>query len=376
MKRLAGLSALALIISSTSGCGWVWGKDGYFRDRGNDYLQARETAPMQLPVGVKAKPLDPLLPIPQNVAAVHLTEDIADFEVPRPPIMKDTMLATDFSLQKSGDSRWIVAQRPPAEVWPVARQFFADNGFNVVDEHPQTGEFSTAWQSIELLSSTLARRLSSRVAFTEEGGETRVRVRVEPGVEKNTSEVFVVSVERPAGSTAEKPWPDGAGNVDLEAALLDEMLANLSSSAEQGGSVSLLAGQEFDTPSQISMIVDGNGNPILSLGGDLDRSWSSVGRSLDLAQIHIDDLNRSLGVYYINLNPNAAAAEDPGFFAWMPFVGDTVDPAEIEDSAERYQLRLTKVGDSVQVSVEKDANTVAPADVARSILSRIQENLG
>ena len=29
MKRLAGLSALALIISSTSGCGWLWGEDGY-----------------------------------------------------------------------------------------------------------------------------------------------------------------------------------------------------------------------------------------------------------------------------------------------------------------------------------------------------------
>ncbi|MEQ4505644.1 hypothetical protein, partial [Pseudomonas sp.] len=36
MKRLAGLSALALIISSTSGCGWLWGEDGYFRDRGSD----------------------------------------------------------------------------------------------------------------------------------------------------------------------------------------------------------------------------------------------------------------------------------------------------------------------------------------------------
>ena len=34
MKRLAGLSTLALIISSTSGCGWLWGEDGYFRDRG------------------------------------------------------------------------------------------------------------------------------------------------------------------------------------------------------------------------------------------------------------------------------------------------------------------------------------------------------
>ena len=42
MKRLAGFSALALIVSSTSGCGWLWGENGYFRDRGSDYLEARQ----------------------------------------------------------------------------------------------------------------------------------------------------------------------------------------------------------------------------------------------------------------------------------------------------------------------------------------------
>ncbi|EPM0310349.1 outer membrane protein assembly factor BamC, partial [Pseudomonas aeruginosa] len=43
MKRLAGLTALALVIGNTSGCGWLWGPEGYFRDRGDDYLGARET---------------------------------------------------------------------------------------------------------------------------------------------------------------------------------------------------------------------------------------------------------------------------------------------------------------------------------------------
>mgnify|MGYP006929045098 FL=1 len=39
-------------------------------------------------------------------------------------------------------------------------------------------------------------------------------------------------------------------------------------------------------------------------------------------------------------------------------------------------MRLSKVGDSVQVTVEKNINTVAPADVARRVLSVIQDNLG
>ncbi len=39
-------------------------------------------------------------------------------------------------------------------------------------------------------------------------------------------------------------------------------------------------------------------------------------------------------------------------------------------------MRLSKVGENVQVTVEKNINTVAPADVARKVLSVIQDNLG
>lgn len=173
MKRLAGLTALALVIGNTSGCGWLWGPEGYFRDRGDDYLGARETPPMQLPEGVHSKPLDPLLPIPLNVATTHEKE--GEYEVPRPQPLANAGDISDYSLQRSGDSRWVVAQRPPAEVWPVARQFFEENGFRIADERPQTGEFSSDWQSLSQLSAPLARRLSSRVSGVEPDGQARVR---------------------------------------------------------------------------------------------------------------------------------------------------------------------------------------------------------
>jgi outer membrane protein assembly factor BamC len=372
MKRLAGLSTLALIIVGTSGCGWLYGENGYFRDRGSDYLEARQTAPMQLPANVNAKRIDPLLPVPQQVASSTAS---GEFDVPRPQPLGVSADAREFSLQRSGDSRWLIAQRVPAEVWPLARQFFADNGFQIVDERPQTGEFSTAWQRFDALSSSMARRLSSRVSGVNPDGETRVRVRIEPGVTRNTSEIFVVSAERPAGSSADVAFTSRSSNPGLDAALLDEMLVSLARSAERGGSVSLLAARDFDAPSRVSLAEDGNGNPILSLGADFDRAWSGVGRSLELADVRIDDINRSLGVYYVNLAERAQKPEDkPGFFGKV--FGSTPSKEQIDARAERYQVRLTPVGDSVQVSVEKDLNTVAPADVARRVLTLIQDNLG
>ncbi|MEG0632147.1 MAG: outer membrane protein assembly factor BamC [Pseudomonas sp.] len=371
MKRLAGLSALALIISSTSGCGWLWGEEGYFRDRGSDYLEATQTAPMQLPPDASnIKRLDPLLPIPRNVADDNVK---GEYEVPRPQPLSASADISDFSLQKSGAARWVLAQRAPAEVWPVARQFFEDNGFRIAEERPQTGEFNTTWQRFDELSTSMAKRLGSAASSSD--SEIRARVRIEPGVQRNTSEVYVVTVERPAGSTAEQDFPARSQNTGVDALLVDEMLASMTRSAEKGGSVSLLAARDFDAPSRVTLSEDGSGNPVLNLGADLDRAWSSVGRALEQGEWRVEDINRSLGLYYINLAEKAEAKDqEPGFFGKL--FGSAPSKEEREARAERYQVRLSKVGDNVQVTVEKNINTVAPADVARRVLSVIQDNLG
>jgi len=370
MKRMAGLCALSVIITSTSGCGWLWGDDGYFRDRGNDYLEASQTAPMQLPPDVRTdKRLDPLLPIPRNVA-----DDVAtrDFEVPRPLPLQVAAESSDFSLQRNGASRWILAQRAPAEVWPIAHQFFEDNGFRIAEDRPQTGEFTTGWQRFDELAASMAQRLSGGTTAGE--SETRVRVRIEPGVQRNSSEIYVVSVERPAGSTAEPDFPARSVNTGVDSILVDQMLAGMTRDAEKGGSISMLAARDFDAPSRVAMTQDGSGNPVLTVSADLDRAWSSVGRALERGQWRVEDINRSLGLYYINLAEKAEPASKPGFFSRL--WGNAPSKEEIEARAERYQVRLSQVGDGVQVTVEKNINTVAPADVARRVLSVIQDNLG
>ncbi|WP_455924261.1 outer membrane protein assembly factor BamC [Pseudomonas putida] len=372
MKRLAGLSALALVISSTSGCSWLWGENGYFRDRGSDYLEARQTAPMKTPEGVSLdKRLDPLLPIPRNVADEAQTS--GEYQVPRPLPLQASQEATDYTLQKSGDARWILSEHPPAETWPVAHQFFEDNGFRIADERPQTGEFTTAWQRYDGLSASMAKRLQGAAASGD--AETRVRVRIEPGVQRNTSEVYLTTVSRPAGSTDNVDFPKNPSNSGTDLALVDEMLASMTRSAQKGGSVSLLAARDFDAPSRVALSEDGSGNPVLNVGSDLDRAWSSVGRALDHGQWKVEDINRSLGLYYINLAEKPVKKDEkPGFFSSL--FGSEPSKEEIEARAERYQVRLSKVGENVQVTVEKNINTVAPADVARRVLSVIQDNLG
>ena len=57
---------------------------------------------------------------------------------------------------------------------------------------------------------------------------------------------------------------------------------------------------------------------VLTLGEDLDRAWASVGRALEQGPWRVEDINRSLGLYYINLAEKADRPENkPGFFSRM-----------------------------------------------------------
>lgn len=379
MKRQVRFGVLALVVGSTSGCAswfsWLWGEEGYFRDRSGDYLEAQSVPAMRVPEGMETRPLESLLPVPEEVATPRNTDK---YYVPRPQKLNALAQSEDFSISVSGEERWLVALRNPTRLWLATRQFLQENGFRLAQEAPQSGQLSSAWQSgAELHPQSVA-------AAVPEGQKVRVRVRIESGMRRNTSEVFILSDERDAqlGNDARLDWPLRSANPQLDAALLEALRVSLKDNAALGDSVSLVTNREFDAPSRVTFIEDANGSPLLQLETDFNRAWSRVGRAIEDADIRVEDINRSLGVYYVNLAERAASSQgEPGFLDTLSgmldsFIGSNSDEeAEREARAERYQIRLSDISNEVQVSLEKDANTLAPPDVARQVLKRIQDNL-
>ncbi len=373
MKRILGMTTLGLAVATASGCSWLWGEHGYFRDRSNDYLEARETPPMQIPPDLHTKPLDPLLPIPNNVPD---TQNRAyGYQVPPPPALSVQGSGNEqYSVQRSGNARWLAAQKVPASVWPTARQYLTENGFRIAEERPQTGEIITAWQSPTELSTPLARSLSTNGRL-KPGNEVRARMRIEPGVASGSSEIFVQTQTRSQGSTSDPAWSSSQDSSALDDALLNQVLAGLDRSAEGGSSVSLLATGAYDTPERVTYELDGSGVPMLVLDSDLNRAWSSVGRAIEGADIRVDDMDRSLGVYYVNLAEGAQKPEErkPGFFGRLFGKGETKE--EEDARARRFQVRLTQVGNAVQVTLDKTINTAAPNDIAEGVLKKLQTSM-
>lgn len=361
MKRLTGLTLLAALTTSLSGCGWIWGGDGYFRDRGSDYIEARTVPPLQLPSDVEAKPLDPLLPVPSYVADRQASQGT---DVPRPNPVASTELSSDFAVQRSGDLSWLVAQRIPSQLWGVTQAFFEDQGFAIENERPHLGEFSTQWVRADQLSPALRDLLS-----LQGSEQLRYRVRIEPGVQRNTSEVFVDTAQRQHAEDA--PWSSAQRTSEQAVAALNELESFLNLPGTQGESHSLLASRAYDAPKRIAFVEVGDGIQALRLDSSFDLAWSGVGRALASANVYVDDIDRSQGVFFIDLAQKGQQKE-PGFFKRL---FSTKSSSAARRSKELYRVKLTAVAQQVFVSVEKEAGTMAESSVARKVLDAIQPHL-
>lgn len=368
MKPVLGALTVALLSSGLTGCGYIVGDSGYFRDRGGDYQLAQVEPRMTVPEGVDAKPLGDLLPVPGQARP----GSGGKFEVPRPRALAASGDGSEFSVQQDGNARWLLAQRPPAEVFAGVRQFLSEYEVPVEREALGLGEIETGWMVFDQQSgNALTRRLMPAVAGSRrpEGQEHRFRLRIEPGVQGANSEIHALQMSRSLGSTQDS-WPSRSENLNLEHALLAE-LENYLGQAGTGDGASLMASRPAQGAQSASLGQDGAGNPVLSLSVDFNRAWAAVGSALQRAEIEVVDLNRSAGVYYVDMDGVAADAEERGFLGRV-FGRDRPAPATEE---QRVQVRLTQLGGEVQVTAERSIATAADASVARDLLTRIRDNL-
>ena len=85
-------------------------------------------------------------------------------------------------IQRDGDLRWIVINQPPERVWPVLKDFWASQGFNLAIDSPQTGIMETEWaERREKVETTGLRGILSRTLGSSysTGERDRYRTRLE-----------------------------------------------------------------------------------------------------------------------------------------------------------------------------------------------------
>ncbi len=356
--------ALALLVG---GCGWFSDDRGFFVNRSDDYIDAREAPRLVIPDDLGETLEDPF-PIP----AVPAQEN-ARFFPGRAPL-PDAIYANDnrdaIRIQRLGERIWLVVPEAPTTVWPKIKQFLAENGVGVTSEQPGRGRITTEWLSVgEESYRDVVRNLLKEVK-PDSGERDRLLLQVEQGLRELTSEVHLRH-QSDAAVGSEVDVPAGldqltSGLVEVEQRLLNELGTYIAARvAEQ--TVSMVA-QEIAGQVKSELSRDEAGQPILRLYLDEERAWATLSQAIDNAGIEIIETDRQARVQYVRIPDEVLLGEEkPGFFRrlFSSRGGGNVPEVVLRLSQEEGGHYALSVSDRIGQSV--------PVEFAQQVLVLVRE---
>lgn len=385
---LQAIKSLTMVIGAVAlaGCANPFGQEGYLRDRAGDYTEAQSSKPIKLPENVQSRELGDILVIPEVSNSSQVLS--RDFEVPRPSQRLMMKEGDHYSLERNGGQEWLSVDREPSEVWPGVLGYIDELGIGITTKNSVKGPggkwiVETQWNDFakDKDHGLMYRTLGKLFGVDDlDPMEDRFRFEVRSGLKEGTTEVHVYHQGRPLSkkgkdSVASLKWDNlGERSKRLDNGVLAELLVFLARN-EAKSSVSLQA-QSLDVGSLAEMGRDGNGNPVLTIRGlSYARVWDATSDSLDKAGLKVVDRNRSAGLFYLADGvPQLQKPEKKKSF-WSGWFSDDEEANKASDEAKTLTVRVSNYSEVVQLSVEKDVNTSAPADVSSRLLKVIQDNL-
>ena len=331
-----GLILAPLVLSS---CSSLFGNEGYFRDRGDDYLKADSLPEMQLPDQVPDQKVDQLYAIPAMSATD--TELAEEFEVPRPQPLSENAFTDRVKIQRLSGKQWILVSAPPAQVWPQVRAFLSRYNLEVAYTNAATGIIETGWLKFK----------------GDEEGKDRYRLRIEQGVQPDSAEIHVLhmSARADAPDTQVFDWPVDSHDNEREQWMRDELAGTLATDKSGSQAASLMA-QTIGLSDKVKLDTSGS-EPVLRMNLALNRAWATIGHAVGQEGFRIWDKDSAAGVYYVYYDPELVEdAKPPGFWARLFGAGGVKEP-------ETSPYGLSEILDHLHLSSEdRDLGLFKPFD--------------
>ncbi|WP_459615021.1 outer membrane protein assembly factor BamC [Bordetella sp. 2513F-2] len=354
-KRHAGLSAV-IALTLLSGCSQV--NDFLGNEDSIDYKSTRRGEPLSIPPDLTQAASDPRYRAPASGTTTY-----SEFQQQGQAQQAAAATARgsnvlpqrdDMRVERDGDLRWLVVERPPEEVFPKIVDFWTDTGFTVAVNTPQAGLIETAWAEnrAKIPESWLRQLLGTVIDQAWDSGEReKFRTRVERV--GNHTEVYISHqqmIEKRYGEDeGQVEWQHGREDPGLNAAMLARLMVYLGTDTDRARQLVAQAEANPQSPvAQQSVRAEG---AMLVIDESFDRAWRRVGVALDSGGFAVDDRDRSAGDYYVRYvdTDTGAKRDQPGFFGRL--FGSK--PA----SAPQYRVHVAESAGQSQVTV-LDANGV------------------
>ena len=348
MPKPLVILSLALLLT---GCNYLAGENGFFRDRADDYMEAPVLPLMAIPDELDSYTLDELYVIPVLLSSAEPFD-----EVPLPkPI--ETNGREGVIIQNLTDTSWIVLDATPGQVWPLVRDYWTQLQVILEYEDPGAGLMETSWLEVDS-------NLETRHKY---------RVTIEPGLHSGYSEIYVIHVESPRSEPAPlvTSWPETSESEDRERQILDSLSQYLADRNDmyQASSASLLAGS-IEAERKANIVDDGQGQQVLELRLDYRRAWVLVRSALDEAGVTILENDRDMA--FLNVRFSGISDDDkPGFIGRL-FSRNSGEGAAVEQD---FSVRLVDEDGVVTVIAESLETVDDLSDLAAELLLVINNNL-
>ena len=333
-SRLGLVAAAALIVS---GCSML-------QEDKIDYKSAQRGSTLDVPPDLTQLSRDSRY----NVPGTTVTASGYQAAQPAQATAATTAMATvgDVRIERAGNQRWLVVNRPADKLWSPVRDFWQENGFLLDIDQETLGIMETDWAENraklpqDFIRSTIGKVFENLYST---GERDRFRTRLERSANGGT-EVYIshrgmveVYSSKDKDQTVWQPRP---ADVELETEFLRRLMVKLGVTEAQAQAVTATA------PVQAAAkIVTVNNAPVVQFEDNFDRAWRRVGLSLDRTGFTVEDRDRSKGIYFVRYVEPVTNATEPGFFSKL-FGG-----SKKEASTERYQVVVRSADTATTVSV-------------------------
>lgn len=344
MKRITTLGTrtvlMAAVLAGTSGCGYLFGDEGVFRDSSEDYKQARELPPIEVPGDKDSSALQEIYAIPPIREQLVMA---GEFEVPRPAPLVAGATGDVVRIQSLGDESWALVGIAPGQLWPQVRSFMASAGIQVIRADAEAGIIDSDWLQLE------GQSMASRFRF-----------RIEQGVQRGSSELHVLQMNQ-AGDI--NSWPAQSDNVEQEGEMLRAVAQFIANSADSAP-VSMIADRAMSASGKISLEEADAGYTYIRVGLPFTRAWASVAKALEDSTFEISDRDRSAGHYYVTFL-GADDEEEGGWFSWLfsddkdPLVGRSFLLTVAEDGERAVTIRLRPEDQGPPLEKQEEQNLLS-----------------
>ncbi len=269
-------------------------------------------------------------------------------------------------LQRDGAMRWLEFDAPVERVWPKLAPFFKSLGFDIIREDKKLGVVETGWQEnrVELPNDWFSVIFNS---FSSASLRDRYRARVERDGDKTL--LFITHqglrekhLEDSSSDADDTFWEYRDSDPELEKEMLMRFL--------------VFRGMKKDTAAAITkdenvsraVLVEEGDKQYLKVSETFPRTWRRVGLAMDRMGAHVEDRNRSAGVYYFSLSQEFLDKQEKGWFENM-FGSDTA----ADNNA--FILKLDRQDDVVKISVRSRDGKILKSKLSGLILAELQKYL-